>query len=67
MMEKVRIIHAAHKNIESNFDEKIIITQEGGPASDYFTDDYDIISDTMHDMNMPLGFPMDYTFKRELI
>ncbi len=66
-MENVRIIHAAHKNIEQNFDEKIVITQEGGPASDYFTKDYDIISDTLHDIDLPMGFPLDYTFKREII
>lgn len=66
-MTAVRIIHAAHKNVETNFEEKIIITLEGGPASDIFSEDYDIISDTMHNIDLPMNFPLDYVFKRELI
>ena len=66
-MEHIRIIHA-DRSAGDMCDERIAITTEmDTPAEDYFPTGFEVISDTVHDIELPSGFPVDHTFRKEIL
>jgi hypothetical protein len=61
---KTRIIHAAKPNGDI-LDERLYFTDDRNtPAEEFFPSGYKIESDTLHEIKIPSGFPMEYEFKK---
>jgi hypothetical protein len=63
-MSKVRILHM-DKTSRDLFHEELHFTEDlDTPAKDFLRPGYVVISDTVHEMVLPNGFPTDHTFVR---
>ena len=64
---KTRIIHAAKPNGDIS-DERLYITSDlEAKAEDFFPSNFTIESDTVFNVGMASGFPMDYEFKKVVL
>jgi hypothetical protein len=64
-MAKVRIIHLDRSKKDLMTEELYFTEDLKAPAKDFVRPGYVVVSDSVHEMNLPSGFPMEVTFRRE--